>query len=216
MSVSRNLRKWTVALAVATLFTMPAHAREAAPAWSTARWDVAIELPSWPALQDLGFAAGGSFDAVGFGIGGAYHVPVKTYASSELLLGTEISIAATGSDIRGFYEDLLARQFLLGLSAKWLLGAARNFSLDGGIGYYEFDIAEVDTSWWGTLEYEYWSASAGGAFLGATWDIGAGRSGGNGGLSLGVRAHFVDLGTVDGQDRLDGPMYSLRIAYSGR
>lgn len=216
MSVSRNLRKWTVAVAVTTFVATPAHAREAAPALSAARWDVAIELPSWPALQDLRPAGGGSFDAVGFGIGGAWHVPVKTFGSSELLLGTEISIAATGSDIPGFYDDLLARQFLLGLSAKWLLGAARNVSLDGGIGYYEVDISEVDTSWWGVMEYEYWSKSAGGAFVGATWDVGAGRPGQSGGLSLGVRAHFVDLGRVDGEDRLDGPMYSLRIAYSGR
>jgi hypothetical protein len=216
MSVSRNLRKWTVALAAATLAPIPTYAHEAPPGFPAARWDVAIELPSWPALQDLQPAGGGSFDSVGFGIGGAWHVPVKTFDNSELLLGTEISIAATGSDIAGFYEDLLARQFLVGLSAKWLLGSARNFSLDGGIGYYEVDIAEVDTSWWGTLEYEYWSASTGGAFVGATWDVGAGRAGHGGGLSLGLRAHFIDLGGVDGEGPLDGPMYTLRIAYSGR
>lgn len=216
MSVSRKLRKWTVAAAAATLAALPTYAQEAPPGFPAARWDLAIELPSWPALQDLRPAGGGSFDSVGFGIGGAWHVPVKTYNNSELLLGTEISIAATGSDIAGFYDDLLARQFLLGLSAKWLLGSARNFSLDGGIGYYEVDIAEVDTSFWGAMEYEYWSESAAGAFAGATWDVGAGRLGHSGGLSLGLRAHFVDFGTVDGQDRLDGPIYSLRIAYSGR
>lgn len=216
MSVSRNLRNWTVAVAAATVVAIPTYAHETPPVFPAARWDVAIELPSWPALQDLRPAGGGSFDSVGFGIGGAWHTPVRSYANSELLLGTEISIAATGSNIAGFYEDLLARQFLLGLSAKWLLGAARNFSLDGGIGYYEVDIAEVDTSWWGTMEYEYWSASAGGAFLGVTWDVGAGRPGNDSGLSLGVRAHFVDFGSVEGQGRLDGPMYTLRIAYSGR
>ena len=138
MCVSRNLRRWTVAVAAATLAAIPTYAQEAPPGFPAARWDLAIELPSWPALQDLRPAGGGSFDSVGFGIGGAWHVPVKTFNNSELLVGTEISIAATGSDIAGIYEDLLARQFLLGLSAKWLLGSARNFSFDGGIGYYEY------------------------------------------------------------------------------
>ena len=66
------------------------------------------------------------------------------------------------------------------------------------------------------MEYEYWSKSTGGAFVGATWDVGAGRPGHSGGLSLGLRAHFVDFGTVDGLTSLDGPIYALRIAYSGR
>lgn len=214
MGVSRNLNKWIIAAAVTALVSTQALAQE--PAAYSARWDVALELPTWPALGDLQSAGGGSFDSVGFGIGAAWHMPVRAYDRSDLLLGIEGSIAGTGSNIAGIYEDLIARQFFLGLSTKWLLGEARNVSIDTGIAYYEADIAEVDTSWWGSREYEYWSASRGGAFLGATWDVGTGLPGRSGGLSLGLRAHFVDFGTVDGQASLDGPIYALRIAYSGR
>ena len=110
---------------------------------------------------------------------------------------------------------------------KWLFGESRNVSIDAGIGYHELDMAQVDTSWWGTIEYESFSKSTAGGFIGATWDIGAGRPEKDSGLSLGFRVHLADFGrvadeagtaTVLGLDAgtLDGPMYVLRIGYSVR
>ena len=194
-----------------------------------ARWDVSLEMPMWPALQDLQPISGGGFDSVGFGFGGSWHVPVSQYANSDVLVGVDGWIAATDSNIEGQIGSLLARHLYLGVSAKWLFGDSRNVSLDAGAGYHELDIAQVDAEWYGALEREHWTRSRAGAFVGATWDIGAGRPEHAGGLSLGFRVHFVDFGSVfdrgslfmpsllgaDAGD-LDGPLYMLRIAYSGR
>lgn len=206
-----------------------AHAQPQPTAPAGARWDVSLEMPMWPALQDLQPIASGGFDSIGFGIGGSWHVPVSRHANSDMLVGIDGWIAATDSDIEGQLGSMLARHLYLGISAKWLFGDSRNVSLDAGIGYHELDIAQVDAEWYGTLEREHWTRSRGGAFVGATWDVGAGRPDHTSGLSLGFRVHYVDFGSVFdrgslfmpsllGADagRLDGPLYMVRIAYSGR
>jgi len=193
-----------------------------------ARWDISLDLPVWPALSDLQPVAGGSFNNVGYGIGASGHWPVASFANSELLLGIDGSIAATESSIHGHFADMMARQLYLGGSVKWLFGDARNLSLDAGIGYHELDMAQVETEWWGTIEFEHFSESTASVFIGATWDIGAGREGKSSGLSLGLRAHFADFGTIADDSgllpdvlgtnagQLDGPMFLIRVAYSGR
>ena len=207
--------------------TAAAQAPPDSPVPVSSRWDISLELPMWPSLQDLQPAAGGAFDPVGAGIGAAWHFPVRRFADSELLFGIDGFIAATESNIRGSYEDLLARHLYLGGSLKWFFGEARNLSLDAGLGYHEIDMAQVRYSYWGTYEAEHWSSSRAGGYLGMTWDAGAGRPDRRSGLSLGWRVHFVDFGRVSDEDaffralgsdagRLEGPLYVLRIAYSGR
>ena len=61
-------------------------------------------------------------------------------------------------------------------------------------------MAQVDSEWYGTWEYEHWSASKPSAFIGATWDIGAGRPHKKSGLFVGFRAHFADFGRVYDED----------------
>ncbi len=191
------------------------------------RADVSLDLPVWPALNDLQTTEPGSFDSTGFGIGASGHWPVALYANSELLLGVDISIAATDSSISGFWGDLFARQMYLGGSVKWMFGESRNVSVDAGIGYHELDMAQINTQWWGTMEYEQFSKSTASSFVGMTWDIGAGRPEKDSGLSLGFRVHFTDFGRVGDEDgaptvlgadagQLDGPMYVARIGYSVR
>ena len=51
--------------------TAAAQAPPDTPVPVSARWDVSLELPMWPSLQDLQPAAGGAFDPVGAGIGAA-------------------------------------------------------------------------------------------------------------------------------------------------
>lgn len=223
------VRGATVVSLAILLLPAPALGHEEDQPTGAARWDVSLDMPVWPALVDLQPAAGGSFDDLGVGLGASLHWPVRRFPGSDLLLGFDINIAATDSNVRGSYATLLARQFYVGTSLKWLLGTKRNKSLDAGIGYHEVDMAQVDSEWYGTWEYEHWSSSKPGAFIGATWDIGAGRPHKTSGLFVGFRAYFADFGRVYDEDfapsrpalganagTLNGPLYYLRIGYSVR
>ncbi|MDH3619465.1 MAG: hypothetical protein OER91_01140 [Gammaproteobacteria bacterium] len=214
------------AMLAAVLLSGNALAQSENPSATGSRWDISLDLPVWPSLGDLQPAAGGSFDAMGFGLGLSYHVPVAHFDNSDLLFGVDASVAATDSSINGVFDSMLARQLYLGGSLKWLLGERRNYSLDAGLGYHEVDIAEVDSEWWGTREYEHWSAEKASVFVGTTWDVGAGRPDHDGGLFIGLRVHFADFGRVADENflsglgpdagALDGPLYMLRFGYSGR
>lgn len=229
MTYTNPVRARVILVFAAALLSGGALGHEGDPPARGSRWDVSLDLPIWPALGDLQPVGGGSFDGLGFGLGVSGHWPVRQFTNSELLLGFDGSIAATDSNIRGGFDSLLARQLYLGISAKWLLGARRNLSLDAGIGYHELDMAQVDSEWYGTLEYEHWSTSKPSGFIGATWDIGAGRPDKNSGLFVGLRVQFTDFGQIYDEDfaatrpvlgadagTLDGPLYWLRIGYSGR
>ena len=220
-------RKSLLAAVVVMALAAPAVAADEEETSRGSRWDVSLDLPVWPALTDLQPMAGGSFDSTGFVLSLSGHYPVREFANSELLIGGDLSFAATDSSIPVYAGDMLARQMYLGVSAKWLFGKARNVSLDAGIGYHEVDIAQVDSEWWGTLEREYWGKERASGFIGATWDIGAARPEKSSGLFIGLRVHLADFGPVYdaeyagailGPDagNLDGPMYMIRIGYSGR
>ena len=193
------------------------------------RWAISLDLLVWPSLTDLQPASGGSFDSLGFGLSGSWHVPIAKFANSDVFLGIDGMFGGTDSGINATYDQLIARQFYLGGSVKWAFGDARNVALDAGIGYHQVDMADVSYSWWTTYENEHWSGEAASWFIGATWEVGAGRPGKSSGLSLGLRVQFADFGTVSDTDRLgifpalgpdagdlDGPLYILRIGYSGR
>ena len=215
----------TLALLLAALSAPAALAQ--APLPGGQRWDIALEVSSWPALRDLRPDVGGTFKGAGFGLGGAWHLPVKQFASSELMLGVDGFITGTDSNIAGSLDDVMARHLYVGASVKWLFGEKRNVSLDLGGGYHEVDLAQVDANYWSSFEREHWTSRRAGAYVGATWDVSAGREGKSGGVSLGLRAHFVDFGRVFDEEPfdpvlgpnagvLDGPVYLLRIGYSGR
>ena len=215
----------TLALLFAALSAPAALAQ--APLPGGQRWDIALEVSSWPALRDLRPDVGGTFKGAGFGIGGAWHLPVKQFASSELMLGVDGFITGTDSNIAGSLDDVMARHLYVGASVKWLFGEKRNVSLDLGGGYHEVDLAQVDANYWSSFEREHWTSRRAGAYIGATWDVSAGREGKSGGVSLGLRAHVVDFGRVFDEEPfdpvlgpdagvLDGPVYLLRIGYSGR
>jgi len=221
-------RKTICSLALgAMLVATSAYAQEEPAPQRLMRWNLMLDVPLWPALGDLQPVAAGEFDSAGLAISGSLHFPLRTYANSELLLGADLSVGATDSSIQGLLADVQARQFYIGASFKWMFGEQRNLSLDGGLGYHEADIAQVGASWVDSVEFENWGASALGGFLGATWDVGAGRPNRSSGLSLGLRVFYTDFGTVYDQDLigytpvlgrnagdLNGPMYVLRIGYS--
>ena len=191
------------------------------------RWEVWLALSSWSGLADLEPAAGGSFDSAGYGIGAAAHWPVKTFDGSELLLGMEGAIMAHDSNVPVYLDDFLARDAYVGVSAKWLLGEARNVSLDAGLAYHLLDMAQLDTNYYGA-EFQNWEESAAGLFVGGTWDVGAGTSGKSSGISVGLRVHFVEFGTVRDQERfirpvlgdnagdISGPLVAVQFGYRSR
>lgn len=192
------------------------------------RWEMWLALSSWSGLADLEPAAGGSFDATGYGIGAAVHWPVRVFEGSKLLLGIEGAIMAHDSNIPVVLDDFLARNAYVGASAKWLLGEARNLSLDAGIAYYLLDMAQLDTNYYYGAEFQSWEESAAGIFVGGTWDVGAARPGKTSGLSLGLRVHFMEFGTVRDHDTfirpvlgddagdISGPLVAVRIGYRWR
>ncbi|MDH3362132.1 MAG: DUF1799 domain-containing protein [Gammaproteobacteria bacterium] len=192
------------------------------------RSEVWLALPSWPSLADLRPVAGGSFEGIGYGIGAAAHWPLRQRGNGTLMLGVEGVVMATESDIPVYLDELLARDAYLAVSAKWMMGKAQNASLDFGLAYHLLDIAQLDSDYYAAVEFESWEESATGFFIGAGWDIGAGKPGKNSGLSLGLKVHFVDFGIVRDEDifvapvlgrnagDLGGPIYSLQIGYRWR
>lgn len=192
------------------------------------RWEAWLALSSWSGLADLEPAAGGSFDTAGYGIGVAAHWPLKAFAGSELMLGVEGAVMAHDSSVPVQLDDFLARDAYVGVSAKWLIGKARNLSLDAGLAYHLLDMAQLDTNYYYNAEFQNWEEGAAGIFVGGTWDVGAGKPGKNSGLSLGLRVHFMDFGTVRDEDiffrpvlgdnagGISGPLVALQIGYRSR
>lgn len=190
--------------------------------------EIWLAVSSWPSLSDLQPVVGGSFNSVGYGLGGSIHWPLRSRRSSDFLLGVEGAIMATDSDIPVILDELVARDGYVAASVKWLPGDTHKMSLDAGVAYHLLDITQLETDYNLFAEFESWEESAVGPFLGMTWDLRAGGAGGDSGMTLGLRAHFIDFGTVRDEDvlasvvlgrdagRLDGPMYALQIGYCWR
>jgi hypothetical protein len=192
------------------------------------RYELAIGAHSWPGLGDLQPAAGGTFDELGFGLGGAIHWPVWRFVRSELLLGIDLSLMSNSSNIPSFLGDVLVRDVYLGPSLKWVFGQKHRYSLDAGITFHEIDIADVTSDFYGYAESEIWGESAVGGYVGSTVDIGAGIPDKRRGMTLAFRVHFVDFGVVADENLqflqtlgpdagvLSGPVYVFQIGYRWR
>jgi len=204
-----------------------AHEEPPTEAFAQHRFEIWLGVSHMPGLDDLE-PLDGDFDSTGFGLGGAWHVPVKRFENSDLLLGIDGYLGVTDSSLSGYIGDVSLYHVYLGGSAKWAFGERRNIYLDAGVGYHGVDITELDDDYLYGDEHEAWSDSAGGAFVGASWDIGAQRAHETAGLTVGFKVHFVDFGRVYDEDTyigpilgddagdLDGPIYVLQIGYGGR
>lgn len=197
-------------------------------AQNRARTELWLAVPSWPGLSDLEPVAGGAFDDYGLGIGGAIHYPVQRYGGGKIMLGIEGAIQAVESNVPVYLDELLARDGYIAVTAKWMPGKSKTLSLDAGLGIHMLDITQLESDYYAYLEFKSWEKKALGALLGVTWDVGAGKPGKDSGLSLGLRVHFVDFGTVRDEDiffapvlgtnagDLAGPIYALQIGYRWR
>lgn len=228
MNATWRVARFLILMIVVPFVALDAAAEKADSTTGSGRYEAWLLLTGWPSLNELQPAAGGSFKQVGYGLGGAVHWPWRQLDNGELMVGIEGAIMATGSDVPVLLDELLARDLYVALSAKWLIGDARNISLDAGLSYHLLDITQLQTDYNLAGEFESWEEGAVGLFLGTTWDVGAGRREKTGGLSLGLRVHFLDFGVVSdehllvtpvlGSDagELDGPLFALQIGYSWR
>ena len=218
----------TLLFVVGLLVAVDATAEDAGSMPGSGRYEAWLALTGWPSLNDLQPAAGGSFKQTGYGLGAAAHWPLRQLDNGELMVGVEGAIMATDSDVPVLLDELWARDLYVALSAKWLMGDKRNVSLDAGLSYHLLDITQLETDYNLAGEFESWEEGAVGFFLGTTWDVGAGRREKTGGLSLGLRVHYLDFGFVRDEDvlvtpvlgsdagELDGPLFALQIGYSWR
>jgi hypothetical protein len=198
------------------------------PSAKSMRGEMWLAVTSWPALGDLEPVVGGSFNAVGYGLGGALLWPLKSIAGMNLFVGVEGAVMATESDIPVLLDELLARDGYVAVSAKWKVGDARRVSVDMGVAYHLLDITQLETDYNSSAEFESWEEAAVGAFLGMTWDLGSSDRGTQRGITLGLRAHFIDFGKVHDEDvlasvvlgrdagELDGPLFALQLGYRWR
>jgi hypothetical protein len=210
-------------MATALLLTNTA----AAQATKSPRWDVSMGITNWSALEDLQLPSQGSFDSGGLDLGGSIHFPATRSGNNTLYVGFDSFVHVVDSSAWVTYDNLMLRHLYIGVSGKWAFTSQRDFYLDGGIGYHVADISQTDAELFGD-EFEHWSESKVGGYVGVTWDIGRGTPGRRGGVFVSLRAHFVDLGTVRDEQylnlpvlgpnagTLDGPLYMLNLGYSRR
>ena len=219
------------AVAVLALIASTAALAEEEIQWVTTargRYEIAIGVQSWPAIADLQPATGGSFDQVGVNLSVAGHWPVRRFADSELLVGADLGLFSNESDIRFTSDELIARNGYITPSVKWMFGRRHRYSLDGGIGYYMLDIAEVAGAYPAYIETQLWEESAVGGYIGATIDFRGGEPSRNHGVMLTFKTHFVNFDNVRDEDPflpvtlgpnagdISGPVYMLQIGYRYR
>lgn len=173
-----------------------------APRSKAMRSEVWLAVTSWPALGELSPVVDGSFDPVGYGLGGALYWPLKSMPAGDLSIGIEGAIMATESNIPVLLDELMARDGYIAASLKWTPARARTLTLDAGLAYHLLDITQLETDYNILAEFESWEESALGPHLGVTWNPGAGEAGRSKGMTLGLRAHFLDFGTVRDEEVL--------------
>ena len=186
---------------------------------SAQRWRLALSLggQSWPALADLQPATGGAFDSVGLVADLAFHGPAPF--AKGWLLGLDVGVSSTEGNVTGLLTDLSAETLYLTPSVKIPLEGTPLY-LDLGLGYYRADFSEVDCDFWyyeGCVDLgERWSKNTVGGYVGTTWDVPMGKTGGY--LALSLRVNYADFGTPGAigpsPGRLNGPSAVFLVGFA--
>ncbi len=166
----------------------------------------------WSDLKDLQPAAGGGFDSLGFIVELAGHKHVARWGSADVLIGADLGIFATQSNIPGITEDFTQRGLYLTPSMKLRFGerSRRYLNLEAGLGWYQVDFAELicDDDHFNNIVCieiaEPFGEDTLGGYLGISGGFG-------GGFIMGLKVHFADFGEVTGlgldTGDLKGPIY---------
>ncbi|MFB3081839.1 MAG: hypothetical protein ACE1Z4_00015 [Gammaproteobacteria bacterium] len=207
--------------------TMPVisiYAADESEASTPGRWSATATagLMIWSDLKDLEPAAGGGFDSVGIVVELAGHKHIARWGSADVLIGVDLGIFATQSDIPGITEDFTQRGLYLTPSMKFRFGerSRRYLNLEAGLGWYQVDIAELicdDDNLNNIVCIEIaepFDEDTLGGYLGITGGFGSG-------FIMGLKVHFANFGTVTGlgpdTGELKRPIYifSLGGAFGG-
>ncbi len=173
-------------------------------------------LMTWSGLRDLEPAAGGGFDSVGFVVELAGHKHVARWGPADVLIGVDLGISATQSDIPGITEDFTQRGLYLTPSMKFRFGerSRRYLNLEAGLGWYQVDFAELicdDNNFNNIVCIEItepYDENSLGGYLGITVGFA-------GGFIIGLKVHVANFGEVTGlgpdTGDLRGPIYILSL-----
>ncbi len=179
-------------------------------------------LMIWSDLRNLEPVAGGGFDSLGFVVELAGHKHVARWGPADVLIGVDLGIFATQSDIPGITEDFTQRGLYLTPSMKFRFGerSRRYLNVEAGLGWYQVDFAELicdDDSFNNIVCIEIaepFDEDTLGGYLGITGGFGSG-------FIMGLKVHLADFGKVTGlgsdTGALKGPIYifSLGGAFGG-
>ncbi len=179
-------------------------------------------LMIWSDLRNLEPAAGGDFDSLGFVVELAGHKHVARWGPADVLIGVDLGIFATQSDIPGITEDFTQRGLYLTPSMKFRFGerSRRYLNLEAGLGWYQVDFAELicdDDNFNNIVCIEIaepFDEDTLGGYLGITGGFGSG-------FIMGLKVHLADFGKATGlgsdTGALKGPIYifSLGGAFGG-
>ncbi len=188
------------------------------PGLGSVRFELSVGLHSWPDVEDLQPRAGDKLHKVRFNVACAVHWPVKQHGDGDLLLGFDLGLFPNKSDIFAGGGYLLP-------SVKWRPSEDRTLSVDAGFGIYRVDIAEIAGDARLFSGTDSGKRNGLGGFFGGTWNNASARRAYNRGLMTSFEVHFVDLGTVNGQDlqpplaleadagKLDRGFYQLHSGY---
>lgn len=170
-----------------------------ADAGKRVRFEASIANLRWDALAELDAVAPGQFRKSGFGIGGGAHWMIKDNDRVDLLLGADLFSYTNDSSIRHVANDLTFRALQITPSMKLSFddGDGPRFLLALGIGYYDADMTEINTYWWGLqTERQLWSDSTLGGYIGFDIDFPRRRRNTESGFFMSFRLHDVDFGTI--------------------
>jgi len=215
-----NLYKYTIKGIIVGLImpVIATYAAEEPVPSAQGRWSgtVTAGLMNWSDLKHLQPAAGGGFDSFGFVVELAGHKHVGRWGRADVLVGVDLGIFATQSDVPGITEDFTQRGLYLTPSIKFRLGerSRRYLNLEAGLGWYQVDIAELfcsDDNINNTVCIEIaepYDEDTLGGYLGITGGFG-------GGFIMGLKVHFADFGKVTGlgpdTGGLKGPIYIFSL-----